>query len=144
MSESADKAWEAGWSSLLTHLYRLLMSPSPSRQLTKSQRLALLCLAGSESLSMGQIAAFLTSSREQATRAVAALASAGLVERTVDPANRSRVLVRLSEAGRASMESYQEQIRDKVQRQLEQLSGEERRELDQSLLCVTHFLQQLD
>lgn len=144
MNNDLYPSWETGWMELLTQLYRILMAPIPREQITKSQRLVLLCLASGERLTMSRIAAFLSSSREQATRAVSALASAGLVVRNVDPANRSRVLVSLSETGQAAIEQYRQQLRCMAQTQLDQLSEEERASLERSLAALTGFLQQLN
>lgn len=140
-----EASLENGWIELMTHLYRVLMTPMPSNtQLTKSQRMALLCLSGGEALSMSQLAAFLSSSREQATRVVSALVDAQLVERTTDPANRSRVLVKLSEQGNAAMADHREQMSSTIRQQLDALSPSDRSELRKSLFCVAGFLKQIN
>ncbi len=52
-------------------------------------------------MTMKQVAAYLACSQEQATRAVAPLADDGYIERRIDPANRTRVHIRLTESGKA-------------------------------------------
>lgn len=69
-------------------------------QMTPAQSRALRVVARSENpIRMGDIAARLDVVPRSATGLVEALETAGLVERTVDPANRRSVLVSLSEQG---------------------------------------------
>lgn len=69
-------------------------------QMTPAQSRALRVVARAEGpIRMGEIAARLDVVPRSATGLVEALESAGLVERTVDPANRRSVLVSLSEQG---------------------------------------------
>ncbi|TKV62122.1 MarR family transcriptional regulator [Nakamurella flava] len=69
-------------------------------QMTPAQSRALRVVARAEApIRMGEIAARLDVVPRSATGLVEALESAGLVERTVDPANRRSVLVSLSEQG---------------------------------------------
>ncbi len=139
----SNRPWETEWIELLTQLYRVLMNPLPGEQITRSQRMVLLSLAAEDRLSMGQIAACLTSSREQASRAVSALESAGLVTRSPDPDNRTRVLVALSDAGAAAIGQYWAQLQPVFRQRLDALPPEARDELGSSLLCVCGFLRGL-
>lgn len=74
--------------------------------LTKSQLVVLLSLSTHEMLNMTQAAKDIASSKEQATRSVAPLADAGYVERFESAENRTHVFIRLTEKGRALMESF--------------------------------------
>ena len=70
---------------------------------TKSQLFIILVLHFRENATMSEIARYISSSKEQATRAVAALYDNGLIERYEDPSNRTHVYIRLTEAGKAHM-----------------------------------------
>ena len=77
------------------------MSSIAPLDLTPAQSRALRIIYKSEQpIRMGELAATLGVVPRSATGLVDALESAGLVERSVDPANRRAVLVRLTERGR--------------------------------------------
>lgn len=67
---------------------------------TKSQMIIFIALHRRETMTMKEAAAYISSSKEQATRAVASLVDHGLVERYIDPANRNFIHIRLTQAGR--------------------------------------------
>ena len=75
-------------------------------------------------LNMSQIAEFIGASKEQATRAVAPMVDAGLVERTVPEENRTHVDIRLTDAGKVFMRDYfcdsEARIRTRLDRALSQ------------------------
>lgn len=79
----------------------LLNTPWHSREITGSQRVCLLILAGHGPMTMTQLAKAMACSKEQATRATAPLVEKGYVYRQYDRDNRTRVWVALSDAGRA-------------------------------------------
>ena len=97
---------ENGWeeSSLLTVLpliQRLILS-SINREkfpFTKTQLSIFALLSSRDSLTMKEVAGYISSSKEQATRAVAPLVDAGYVERFVDPSNRTWIHIRLTPDG---------------------------------------------
>lgn len=67
---------------------------------TRTQLRIFTVLSMEGELTMTQVAQHLASSKEQTTRTVAPLADAGYVERRIDPANRTRVYIRLTESGK--------------------------------------------
>lgn len=67
---------------------------------TKTQFMIFSALALSESLTMSEVAEYISSSHEQATRSIAPLVTMGYVERFVNTDNRTKVHVRLTDAGR--------------------------------------------
>ncbi len=73
---------------------------------TRSQRSIFTVLALEGEMSMKQIAQYIASSQEQTTRAVAPLADGGYVERRTDPANRTRVYIHLTEAGKLLLQKH--------------------------------------
>ena len=75
---------------LLPLLSRFLTPPAHlSARLTKTQLLIVTALSYHESFHMSQLAAYLSFSKEQATRAAAPLVEAGLVERFAQSENRT-------------------------------------------------------
>lgn len=86
---------------LLPLLSRFLTPPAHlSARLTKTQLLIVTALSYHESFHMSQLAAYLSFSKEQATRAAAPLVEAGLVERFAQSENRTRVFLRLMADGK--------------------------------------------
>ena len=90
--------------------------------LTKSQAVVLIALHYRESVTMSEIAQYLSSSKEQATRAVAGLFEHGLVERFERPDNRTHVYIRFTPQGREYMRqigrTLDAEIRDRLQASL--------------------------
>ncbi len=66
---------------------------------SKAQLNIFTALSSEGEMTMKRAARCLACSQEQATRAVAPLADAGYVERRTDPANRTRVYIRLTAEG---------------------------------------------
>ena len=75
-------------------------------QFTRTQQSILTVLSMEGETTMKQIAKYIVSSQEQATRAVAPLVDAGYVERRTDPTNRTRVYIRLTDEGRDLLTMY--------------------------------------
>lgn len=97
-------------------LYRLVRSsrPQPAERLTRTQIVILTALMTRDDLTMSQIAEFIGSSKEQATRAVAPLVEQGLVERFISDTNRTRVHIRLTERGEAWMADFGQAFRETI------------------------------
>lgn len=95
---------------------------------TRTQFTILMVLAHREPVYMSQIAEYISSSNEQATRAVAPLVNEGLVERHTDPGNRKLVYIRLSGKGREYINGVMSDIYTAVQENIRKALGEE--ELD--------------
>ena len=66
---------------------------------TRSQLTLIMALLQKDSLTMKEAASYLSSSKEQATRAVAPLVESGLLERYTDDVNRNYVHIRLTPSG---------------------------------------------
>lgn len=109
---------------LLPLISKTVVSASNIREFgyTKTQFLIFTALSSRGNLTMSQVAGFISSSKEQATRAVAPLVEEGLLERYTDPVNRTHIHVRLTEKGLEFMEQYkrrffcalQEMMREKI------------------------------
>ena len=69
------------------------------------QRDLLGAVAKAEPATLGQVAAAVQRGAPAISRAIETLVRAGLVERQPDPANRRRLALRLTDAGRAAMDS---------------------------------------
>jgi DNA-binding MarR family transcriptional regulator len=71
----------------------------------QAQRKLMIAIAASQPATLGQVAGAVGRGAPAVSRSVDSLVRAGLVERTQDPGNRRRLALRLSEAGRARLES---------------------------------------
>ena len=108
---------------------------------TKTQVTIFAVLCSKGSLTMKEVAAYIASSKEQATRAVAPLVDAGYVERYTDPENRTRIHIRLTSAGEAFMEERRAEFRANIARRLDAyITQEERQRLSDSLETVIAIL----
>lgn len=87
---------------------------------TRTQLYILLALARYGNLTMTQVCGYISSSKEQATRAVAPLVDSGLVERYVDPANRTRIHIRLTPEGADFLDRRKRQFCTALQQHMEQ------------------------
>lgn len=107
---------------------------------TKSQLLIFSALTQYDSLTMTQVAGYLSSSKEQATRAVAPLVDDGLIERYTDHENRTRIHIRLTETGKDFIQHYKEKFYRDLQMTIgEKLTQQERMELKcstETLVCL--------
>ncbi len=101
---------------------------------TKSQLTLFMTLLRKDSLTMKEAASYISSSKEQATRAVAPLVENGLMERYTDPANRNYVHIQLTDAGRILVLEMLGDLYDNINKLLDQsISNEEKRALRDSL-----------
>lgn len=111
---------------------------------SKTQLNIFTALSAEGELTMKRVARYLACSQEQATRAVAPLADVGYVERRVDPANRTRVYIRLTGEGTAYLEGLKAGFESSLNSRLEEaLSGEERRELLRSAESLAGLLRKV-
>lgn len=99
--------------------------------ITKSQMVIFLVLYYRKSMTMSGIAEYLSSSKEQATRAVAALCDHGLVERFEDPCNRTHVYIRFTDEGKEYMQQLLLRLHTEVSQKLTASLSEE----DMQTLC---------
>lgn len=114
------------------------------KKYTKSQSIILLALYYRGLLTMSQIAAFLDSSKEQATRAVAHLVDEEMVKRISSPDDRKHVYVELTDKGRESVEDYNTEMKERIRGKIDaSLTDEEKIRLQQSLATVIDLLSKI-
>lgn len=126
---------------LLPLISKTVISASSLREsgYTKSQFMIISALSLQDNLTMGQVAGYISSSKEQATRAVAPLVEHGLVERYVDPENRTKIHIRLTEKGMDYVEQSNRRFVKNLYRTMkEKITPEEMLELKQ---CVETMIQ---
>ena len=108
---------------------------------TKSQIMIFFVLHYRGSVTMSEIAQCISSSKEQATRAVAVLCDNGLVERYEDPSNRTHVYIRFTESGKANMQRLIHEFRTDIYNRLtSSLDDDDIRKLKQSVLTTVEIL----
>ncbi len=110
---------------------------------TKTQLSILFALTAETKLTMSELAAYIVSSKEQTTRAVAPLVQEGYLERTHDESNRKLVLVRLTDSGRRIMEHKQQELREILTAKTEQLSDEDKENFFKALDTTLQILKKL-
>jgi DNA-binding MarR family transcriptional regulator len=99
---------------------------APAHNLTAAEWRTMAVLNEYEPLSAKQIVARSSMDKVNVSRAVAGLEKAGLLDRHVDPADRRRVLLRLTARGRAVLAELVPRVLEVEQRLLEGLSPAER------------------
>lgn len=113
--------------------------------LTKSQLIFMTALYYRGRLHMKKIAEYLSSSKEQATRAVAPLVDKGLVKRLEDGENRTHVFVTLTETGTVMMHRLLESVRSEIGPKLRRsLTEEEMAQLTESVHNVVTLLRKIE
>lgn len=129
--------------SLLPMIYSLVINgPSmKDHDLTRMQLMLLLALSRRERLLMSRVAEYMSSSREQATRAVEHLVKEGYVERLHDETNRTHVFIQLTPAGSKVVSECHEGFRARIRRSFEgKLSEEEVSALKGHIAETVHIL----
>ena len=127
-------------------LYKQVMSSADLKQygLTKTHIIILSSLGLRGTLRMSQIAEYISSSKEQATRAVAVLVDEGYVERLHDTENRTRIYVRLTEAGGAFLDRWREEMVKRLYHSLnDNVTPEEQEELQAAARSMIRILSKL-
>jgi len=128
MAVSDKDAENLDFVSLLPLIYGLVINGPvlKNHDLTRMQMILLLALSRRERLLMSQIAEYMSSSREQATRAVEHLVKEGYVERLPDASNRTHVFIHLTPEGRDLVFKCHEEIMARARNSFEgKLSEEE-------------------
>ena len=128
---------------LLPLLQRLTRLTDAHKQfgLTKSQMVVFIILYYRGSVTMSEIAQYICSSKEQATRAVASLCDSGWVERYEEPANRTHVYIRFTETGREYFLRLLAHRREELTRRLNSsLTEEDIHALRQSVRTTVEIL----
>lgn len=125
---------------------RLAMSGFNSKhfRFTKTQFLIFSALALSESLTMSEVAEYISSSHEQATRALAPLVTMGYVERFVSTENRTKVHVRLTDAGRVFIRELRSDYYGTLKKRLDSsLSEEDEKRLHDAVETVIEIMKKI-
>ena len=112
--------------------------------LTKTQFLILAALYHSGTLNMTKISEYISSSKEQATRAVSPLADRGLISRVEHPDNRKHVYLVLTDAGRELVVEMRGEMRERFKGKVDStLLPEEKEALLSSAETLTRLLSKL-
>ena len=131
---------------ILPLIQRLVFSSIDRKEFpySKSQMTIFTVLSIRKELTMKEVAGYLSSSREQATRAIAPLVDAGLIDRFTDPANRVHVYVRLTEAGQNYLTHLRDLVHQAVGARLEEsVTPEESQELSSMLIRSIEILKKV-
>lgn len=118
----------------------LLNTPWASREITGTQRLALMTLEARGPMTMTSLAEAVACSKEQATRAVAPLVEQGYLLRRYDRENRTRVWVTLTEPGRTLLRQEHLAVQQELQGLLQNLSGQDADQLGAALETVSGLM----
>lgn len=127
-------------------LYRAVVADFSKKQFgfTKSQLLVFLALRSYGCLTMKQTAEYLSSSKEQATRAVSPLVDEGYVERYIDEENRTKTHIRLTPMGADYIENRVRRFNAHIASTIQaHLSEAEQIELNESLRTLHRLLDRL-
>lgn len=141
-----DKEAEISLLKAMTLLQSVVLSCVDRKrfQFTRTQQSILTVLSMEGETTMKQIAKYIVSSQEQATRAVAPLVDAGYVERRTDPTNRTRVYIRLTDEGRDLLTMYWGFITENLSGKLDaSLSDEEKTALCDAATGMIALLEKL-
>lgn len=128
---------------LLPLLHRIIGLTETHRKfgITKSQAIIFFVLHYRDGITMSEIARYISSSKEQATRTVAALCDSGLVERYEDPRNRTHVYIRFTEAGRENMQRLVQEFRTDIYNRLTaSLNDDDIQKLNQAVRTSVEIL----
>ena len=112
---------------LLPILSRIIQTADVHKKygLTKSQIFIFLVLRYKGSMTMSEVAQYISSSKEQATRTVASLCDHGLLERYEDSGNRTHVHIKFTAAGEKYMQQLAEQLKTEISKKLTSCLTEE-------------------
>ncbi len=142
MTETEHRVAELPLLSVLPQIHGLVMSCADLRSygFTKSQLIVFAALAHCGRLRMAQVAAYLSSSKEQATRSVAQLVDDGYVAREQGADNRTMVYIQLTDKGLELLDRWRVEFRSRLAARLDaRLTPGEQEELARSLyslLCL--------
>jgi DNA-binding MarR family transcriptional regulator len=114
---------------VIRQLTRLSGGPDDGPALTSTQRLALFELLEDGPMRLNDLAGRMGLSAPTASRAVDALADAGLVERLTDPSDRRALRIELTAAGRARVDLRKAQVADAFRPAAAGMPVEEREQL---------------
>ena len=131
---------------LLPVLQRLISLTEVHKKfgVTKSQIIIAIILHYRGSLNMTEVAKYLSSSKEQATRTISVLCDHGLLERFEDEENRTHVYVRFTEKGTEHMQRLISELNKEVSEKINsKLSPEDIETLNESILTTIDILNKI-
>ena len=111
---------------------------------TRTQMLILFALYSREHLNMSQTAAYIASSKEQTTRAVAPLVKEGYVTRFYMGDNRRKVYIRLTEQGQSFIEEEQRLVKERLSSKFNMLSLEDQETFHHAVDDILKILRKLE
>ena len=94
----------AALASRFTAIAQSFIADGPAERAERARRKLLNAIGDREPATLKQVAAAVRRGEPAVSRSVDVLVRAGLVDRSADPANRRRLAMRLSEAGRRELE----------------------------------------
>ena len=115
-----------------------------SIEFTRTQMLILFSLSSRDRLNMSQLSAYIASSKEQATRAVAPLVKHGLVERFRSEENRKKVYVQLTPKGQELIQKEQMLVKQRLSAQFQSLSLNDQEIFQESVENILRLLKKLE
>jgi DNA-binding MarR family transcriptional regulator len=116
----------------MTTLFRAMVErrhARPPGEPTRLQQFLLASIHRPEGITLSELAPLLDVSAATASQMVGTLEARGWVERGLDPTDRRRHVVRLTDSGAAAIDRAEARRRERLLTMLQQLSGEERWEL---------------
>ncbi len=146
MAMTESNAEKPDFLSLLPLIYGLVLTGSriKDHDITRMQMILLLALSRRERLLMSRVAEYMSSSREQATRAVDHLVKEGYVERLPDETNRTHVFIHLTAKGTELLDRCHVDADERIHRTMDgRLSDDEVRALGYHLSEVIRLLDKI-
>lgn len=135
-----DEELSARFHAAILHLLRRLAQEDRASDVTPARLSALSVLVFGGERTIGSLASAERVTPPTMTRLVAGLVADGLVERTVDPADRRAVRVRATPAGRARLLAGRDRRVTALRDLIAPLTAKERRRLDQTATIVERML----
>ena len=108
------------------------ISDGPAERADRARRAVLGAVASNEPATLGQVAKTVGRGAPAISRSVDTLVRAGLIERGPDPANRRRLAMHLTEAGRALMTNHPPAA-SRLMSRLERLAPSELRAVERAM-----------
>lgn len=123
-------------------IYKSFDQLQPS--LTRTQQIIVLTLSLNGMLSMSELAARISTSNEQATRAVSQLVDKGYIERKQNRYNRRVVNIQLTEQGESYVKKAKKACESAATEKFSMLSEEELQELSAAMESMSRLLDKVD
>lgn len=115
-----------------------------SVEFTRTQMLVLFSLSSGKRLNMSQLSAYIATSKEQATRAVAPLVTHGFLERFRSEENRKKVYVQLTKKGEELIRQEQLLVKQRLSTQFQNLSAADQEIFQESVDNILRLLRKLE